>query len=319
MINAGGTFLPPEEMREIMARGRWITAGVAGRIAGKVERVQGGYRVSGRWPFASGAPFATYHSGSSRLYDDGGQPELNPETGQPLTVQVVWPATESRIHDTWDGLGLRGTGSVDIEIEDLFVPESHVSVRGSRRPYGGALYKASFQLMGHCAHALGIARCAIDAFVALVQAAAAGAPRGSYRQQRLGLQQAHQIAVAKAESLVQAARLFSWDATEQAWQSVQGDGSLDRRGGVLMMQAIIYAVRASKEAVELVFEQAGTSAVFRGRSLERCFRDIATAAQHTLTVETSYESIGQYYLSQGGPESAGVSPSFAAPPNAQQA
>ena len=64
---------------------------------------------------------------------------------------------------------------------------------------------------------------------------------------------------------------------------------------------MIHSARAAKEAVDLLFERAGTSGVHRGQALERCYRDIATAAQHTLVVETSYETIGQYYLTRGLP------------------
>jgi alkylation response protein AidB-like acyl-CoA dehydrogenase len=303
-INTGGTSLPPDEMRQILTKERWITAGVVGRMAGKAVKVAGGYRVSGRWPFASGAPFATYHTGVSLLYDENDAPVLNPATNTPATISATWPASQSTLHDTWDGLGLRGTGSVDIEVIDLFVPDAHAagffSGGRARRPYAGAIYKSIFiVLLGHAAHALGIARCAIDSFVDLVQRTQAAPAHGSYRQRRLGQQQAHHIGVAKAEALVRAGRLLAWDAAQRAWDYYRANDAPNREIDVLMQQAIIFATRASKEAVGFVFDAAGTSAVFRGRELERCYRDIATACQHTVVVETSYETVGQYYLSKG--------------------
>ena len=80
-----------------------------------------------------------------------------------------------------------------------------------------------------------------------------------------------------------------------------------------MAQSLIHSVRASKEAVGLLFEQAGTSGVYRGRTLERCYRDIATAAQHTLVVETSYDTIGQYYLTKDLPDGPQVGPGVVMP------
>jgi hypothetical protein len=70
---------------------------------------------------------------------------------------------------------------------------------------------------------------------------------------------------------------------------------------VRMAQALTYSVRNAKEAVNLVFEQAGTSAVFRGHPLEICLRDVITAAQHALVSEPAYDTVGQYLITQGWP------------------
>jgi indole-3-acetate monooxygenase len=305
-INAGQTSLPPETMQKILARERWIVAGNVGRAAGAARRVRGGYRISGRWPFTSGAPFATHLSTLSHLHDEQDQPVLDPATGAPTPVLAVVPRSRVTIHDTWDGLGLRGTSSVDVELRDLFVPDEYITRQLLGGPYEGPLFQGLFFiLMGHSAHALGIARCAIDAFVDLVHTAQARPARGSSRQARLGQQQAHQIAVARAESLVRSARLFAWDAAGQAWSRALAGQPIEQEHRVLMAQSLIHSARAAKEAVDLLFEQAGTSGVYRGRTLERCYRDIATAAQHTLVVETSYDTIGQYYLTRdlpGGPQ-----------------
>jgi indole-3-acetate monooxygenase len=300
-INSGIALLPAATMRRILAAERWISAGSLARPAGRAVRVEGGYRVTGRWPFTSGAPFATYLFGVSMVHDAGGRPVVD-EGGAPVGVTCVFPAGAATIHDTWDGLGLRGTSSVDIEVRDVFVPDEFVPEDPLAGPYPGRLYRGPyFLLMGHCAHALGVARCAIDAFTDLVHRAWDRPARGSRRQPRLGMQQAHQVAVARAESLVRSARLFAWDAAARGWAAAEGSAVLDFELRVLMAQAMIHSARSAREAVELVFDCAGASAVHRGGALERCFRDIATAGQHTLMLETSYESIGQYYLTRGLP------------------
>lgn len=313
-INAGQTSLRPDTMRQILARERWIVAGNVGRAAGAAHRVEGGYRISGRWPFTSGAPFATHISVLSHAHDERDEPVLDAATGAPTPVLAVVHRSQVTIHDTWDGLGLRGTASVDVELRDLFVPDEYVTQSLLGGPYRGPLFQGLFFiLMGHAAHALGIARCAIDAFVELVHAAQARPARGSRRQARLGQQQAHQIAVAGAESLVRSARLFAWDAAGQAWSRALAGEPIEEQDRVLMAQSLIHSVRSSKEAVGLLFEQAGTSGVYRGRTLERCYRDIATAAQHTLVVETSYDTIGQYYLTKDLPDGPQVGPGVVMP------
>lgn len=301
-INAGLTQLAAGTMRRILAAERWITAGSLGRAAGRAVRVDGGYRVTGRWPFTSGAPFATYLFATALVHDADGRP-VGDASGAPAAVACVFPAAAATIHDRWDGLGLRGTSSVDIEVRDLFVPDEFVPADPLAGPYPGRLYRGPyFVLMGHCAHALGVARCAIEAFVAIVHRAWDRPAQGSRRQPRLGTQQAHQVAVARAESLVRSARLFAWDAAARGWAGAAGSAVPDYELRVLMAQAMIHSARTAREAVELLFDCAGSSAVHRGGALERCFRDIATAGQHTLMLETSYETIGQYYLSRGLPD-----------------
>jgi indole-3-acetate monooxygenase len=315
MIQTGLTFMEPEVMREILAEGPFILAGNLGRAAGKAYRVDGGYRISGRWPFASGAPHATYLLGSSVLYDEHDQVVLHPKDGHPWSIIAVWPSSDAVLHDTWDGLGLRGTGSGDFEIDDLFVPSKHVNELGfSYRAYDRPLFRFMFAVMGHAAHALGLARAAIDSFIEISHGAST---RGSKRQRRLGNQQFHHIAVAEADALVRAARLFAWDATERAFENAHHNEIVDYELRVLMSQAITFAVRSGKKAVDTVCEQAGTSSVFRGRPLERIYRDMTTAAQHALVSENAFDTVGQYYLTRdlpGGPQ-IDVEYSYIMPPH----
>jgi alkylation response protein AidB-like acyl-CoA dehydrogenase len=309
-IQAGQTALGPETMRRILADGRYITAGAIGRAGGRALRVEGGYRISGRWPFASGAPYAAHLSGRSLVYDAHDNPVLDPALGGQAQLIAVFPRADVTIHDTWDGLGLRGTQSVDFEVSDRFVPDEFVG-ETLMSPYRGPLFRGVFFiLLGHAAHALGIARCAIDSFVQIVQRAQAKTPHGSTRQRRLGQQQAHRLAIARAESLVQSARLFAWDAARRGWEDAQRNEDVDYHLRVLMAQSMILSAQAAKEAVGMLFEQAGTSAVVRGTPLERCYRDILTAAQHTLVVETSYETIGEYYLTRSLPDGPQVDASL---------
>jgi len=304
----GLTFLDPETFERFRERGggRLILAMNLGRMAGKAVRVEGGYRVSGRWPFASGSPFATWLGGMSMVCAQDGSPVLR-ANGLPQPLLAIWPADQARIIDTWDGLGLRGTGSGDFEISDLFVPDEQVNTELFGAPnYDRALFRIKeMPEIGHGAHALGVASAALESFVAAVNSKPLP---GSSRQLAMGHMQAHQIAFARADVLVRAARTLLHETVRAAYEDATVHAELDLELRVRLREANIFTVRAAREAVGLVFEMAGSSAVYRGRPIEQAFRDINTAANHTNYVESAYTAIGSYFLTRdraGGPEIAG--------------
>jgi alkylation response protein AidB-like acyl-CoA dehydrogenase len=275
-------------------------------MGGRAVRTDGGYRITGRWPFASGSPFATWLGGMSVVCGDDGSP-VTDASGQPQRLLAIWPADQARLIDTWDGLGLRGTGSGDFEISDLFVPDEQVNPGFYGPPaYDRALFRIKeMPEVGHGAHALGIASAALEAFTSAVNAKPA---QGSARQAAMGHQQAHQIAFARADALVRAARALLHGTVRAAYAdaSVHPELSLELR--VRLREANIFAVRAAKDAVGLIFDMAGSSAVYRGRPIEQAFRDISTAANHTNYMEAAYAAVGSYYLTRDreeGPEIAG--------------
>jgi alkylation response protein AidB-like acyl-CoA dehydrogenase len=304
----GLTFLDPERFERFRLRGggRLIVAMSLGRIGGKAVKVEGGYRISGRWPFASGSPFATWLGGMSIVLDAGGSPLVD-ASGQPQRLLAIWPADQARLIDTWDGLGLRGTGSGDFEISDLFVPEEQVNPGLYSAPlYDRALFRMKeMPEVGHGAHALGIASAALESFVHTVNSRPAP---GSTRQMVMGHVQAHQIAFTRADVLIRAARALLHETVRAAFADVSAHPELSLELRVRLREANIFAVRSAKEAVSLVFELAGSSAVYRRHPIEEAFRDISTAANHTNYAETAYAGIGSYFLTrdrEGGPEIVG--------------
>jgi alkylation response protein AidB-like acyl-CoA dehydrogenase len=309
-INSGVglTFLDPDRFERFRLRGggRLILAMNLGRMAGKAVRVEGGYRISGRWPFASGSPFATWLGGLCVVSDGAGSPVLD-SSGQPQRLLAIWPADQARLIDTWDGLGLRGTGSGDIEISDLFVPDDQVNPGFYAAPrYDRALFRMKeMPEAGHGAHALGVASAALESFVGAVNMKPLA---GSTRHMAMGHMQAHQIAFARADVLVRAARALLYETVRAAYAEVKVHPELSLDLRVRLREANLFAVRSAKEAVALIFEMAGSSSVYRGRLIEQAFRDINTAANHTNYVETAYTAIGSYFLTRdrpGGPEIAG--------------
>jgi indole-3-acetate monooxygenase len=254
----------------------------------------------------SGSPFATWLGGMSAACDRDGTPVLE-ASGQPRRLLAIWPADQARLIDTWDGLGLRGTGSGDFEVADLFVPDEQVNPGFYGPPaYDRALFRIKeMPEAGHGAHALGIASAALRAFTDAVNARPA---TGSARQTAMGHEQAHQIAFARADALVRAARALLHETARAAYQDAGAHPELSLELRVRLREANIFAVRAAKEAVGLIFDMAGSGAVYRGRPIEQAFRDISTAANHTNYMETAYTAIGSYYLTrdrEAGPDIAG--------------
>ena len=301
----GLTFLDPERFERFRERGggRLILAMSLGRLGGKAVKVDGGYRVSGRWPFASGSPYATWLGGMSAVCGEDGSPLVD-AGGQPQRLLAIWPADQARLIDTWDGLGLRGTGSGDFEVTDLFVPQEQVNPGFYGPPaYDRALFRLKeMPEVGHGAHALGIASAALGSFTDAVNSKPIP---GSARHTAMGHQQAHQIAFARADVLVRAARTLLHATVRAAYEDAQARTELSMELRVRLREANIFAVRTAREAVGLIFDMAGSSAVYRGRAIEQAFRDINTAANHTNYMETAYSAIGSYFLTRdrpGGPE-----------------
>ena len=304
----GLTFLDPERFERFRQRagGRLILAMNLGRMAGKAVKVEAGYRISGRWPFASGSPFATWLGGLSVVCGEDGSPIAGAD-GQPQRLLAIWPAGQARLIDTWDGLGLRGTGSGDFEISDLFVPQEQVNPGFYSAPvYDRALFRIKeMPEVGHAAHSLGVASAALESFVDAVNTRPLP---GSTRHMAMGHMQAHQIAFARADVLIRAARALLYETVRAAYEDAKAHPELALELRVRLREANIFTVRAAKEAVGLIFEMAGSSAVYRGRPIEQAFRDINTAANHTNYADTAYTAIGSYFLTkdrESGPEVAG--------------
>jgi alkylation response protein AidB-like acyl-CoA dehydrogenase len=157
-------LLPAEGARQVFADRNCVLAGTF-RATGVAEAADGGYRIMGRWPFASGIMHASWLIGGCRVMD-GASPRLTP-AGAPVVKLMFLPRAEGHVLDTWHTGGLRGTGSHDFEVKDVFVPASR-SLRFADPPVErGPLY--SFPAISLFATliasvSLGIARHALEAF-----------------------------------------------------------------------------------------------------------------------------------------------------------
>ena len=260
------------------------------RSLGSARPVDGGYRVSGRWDFASGVHHANWLFCTCKIVD-GDTPRLTP-SGAPLTRSMWVPAAQARIEDTWSVVGLRGTGSHDFVIEDVFVPDSHTSSLADPPRQPGALYHPRMVFVtifgANVANALGIVRGALDAFADLARRSSAASPVP------LRERPAVQARFGEAEAILGAVRAFVIDAIGAACDAARGqDPSLAIARARL---AITHGVHEAVRAVDLVFHAAGTLAIYTENPLERYFRDIHVAAQHNAGFPVHYESAGKVFL-----------------------
>jgi alkylation response protein AidB-like acyl-CoA dehydrogenase len=289
MIGSGAGFLTgyldAEVCRAIFADPYASLCGNVGAPAARAVAVRGGYRVSGRWPFVSGCEHSTWISGNALVYN--GDTQCTNADGTPRTRIMIFPHHDARIIDTWSATGLRATGSHDVSVADIFVPEERSLwwSDGPRQP--GPLYPVRFMIIAHAAHALGIARAAIDALIDLAESKIPTRTTSLLRDRPLA-----QANLAQAEGLVQAARAFMWQITAEVWDLLCTDRPVTQRHRALLRLGMTVAVQSAAQAVDLMWAAAGSSPVYTSSPLERCFRDIHVATQHAVVGLFSLETVG---------------------------
>ncbi|MDA0790127.1 MAG: acyl-CoA dehydrogenase family protein [Proteobacteria bacterium] len=259
---------------------------------GRAVRESGGYRISGQWPFASGVHNAAYFWGQSVLYE-GGEP-VRGDRG-PVTLEALMPASEFEILDTWHVSGMRGSGSHDVRVESLFVPDRYISHVQANRPYAtGTLYQLppySRLAYNKIGVALGIGRAAIECFIEL---ASEKKPRGSSRPLRE--RPDAQRAVAEAEHILGSARSYAFEQINELWDCVdRGDWPSHKQRALLQLSCSGAANEAVK-AVETVYSAAGASANFESSPLERCMRDVLVVRQHIMVSPQYTDAIGRVLM-----------------------
>jgi alkylation response protein AidB-like acyl-CoA dehydrogenase len=244
-----------------------------------------GYRVSGRWPFASGSEHCAWLMGGC-LVRDGGPPRAR---------MMLFPASAARILDTWNVAGLRGSGSHDMTVEGLLVPaERSVSIIDDRPRATGPLYAFPvFGLLaiGIAAVALGIARAAVDE---LVRLACEKTPQGSRRT--LAERGVLQADVARAEALVRAGRAFLREAVDGAWAAAEVGGTIGLAERARLRLAATHATANAAHATDLVYTAGGGTSVYATSPLQRCFRDVHVATQHIMVAGPTWELAGRVLL-----------------------
>ena len=262
----------------------------------KAVAEQGGYRVTGVWPFASGSRQATWLAAHCRVYDAEDQLRRRVD-GEPVEITLVVPRSAATIKDVWHVIGLKGTGSDTYALSDVFVPDDRAIAYHALDPAEwrehGPLYSFSiYQLFGSAfpAIALGIARATLDAFVALAQTKTPAHGASLLRDNAV-----IQSQVGVAESQLTAARVFFYATWEEVWQSAQARAlSLDQR--VRLRMASIHASKQARQVVDTAYLAAGALAVLQSNPFERRFRDMHAVSQQAQSQFSIFETIGRHFL-----------------------
>jgi alkylation response protein AidB-like acyl-CoA dehydrogenase len=271
-----------------------VLAGTILAGAGTATAVAGGYRVSGRWPFASGCHQADWMCASCQIIEDG-RPRSGP-TGAPDVHAFVVPKADFKILDTWYTAGLRGTGSHDFQVTDVFVPADRFfrSVGGkSYQP--GPLYNTMItNVWGFnvASVALGIARDALDSFAELAQTKTSSRNRDTVLRDREQVQ----TRLGEAEALRRSGRAFLFEACRETWALLSAGRPVPTEQAALNRLAYANATRNAVEAVDIVFTLAGSASIYATNRIERCFRDVHMVTQHGVVGPAGFTMAGRCFL-----------------------
>ena len=287
-------YLDPDTAREIFGPPDGILAW--GAIAHEAHVVPGGYRVTGRWDFASGSRQASWLGAHVRIVEADGSKRRKPG-GAPEVRTILFPLTSATMYDVWDVIGLNGTGTDSYSVDDLFIPDRFATLRDDPAALReqGPLYKLptyfAFSL-GFAAISLGVARATLDAAVDLARG------KASFGIKAMRENNAVQGAIGRTEGDLRAARGYLYATAGEIWRDLQS-GGLTNEHRIALRLASTWTIHRAASVVEAAYRMAGATAVFRANPFERRFRDMHAITQQIQARDTHYEDVGKALLSEG--------------------
>ena len=301
MIGGGcdmfASLLPRDTYEQVYQNGPDVIIAGTVQPAGRAEAVAGGWRVKGRWPFASGCQHADWMFGLC-VMTEAGKPLPGPagEGGPPLVRGVFLPAREWHIEDTWYVAGLKGTGSHHIALRDTVVPAANLFDLVNGVPcLPGPLYQAVRQFLPlmHGASSVGMAEGALDELVAL-------ANTGRQQQQAavpMRDSETFQGELGRIAAELRAARAFLQVQAASHWRHALAGTLKDEALYTQGTQSAIWLATTCVRAADACFALAGSGAIYETSPLQRRLRDLHTAAQHFAAQQRHYVSAGKLLLS----------------------
>ncbi|MCK1477461.1 acyl-CoA dehydrogenase family protein [Bradyrhizobium sp. 197] len=287
--------LDRDTAREIFNAGPGILAW--GAIAHEARAVEGGYRVTARWDFASGSRQASWLGAHVRIVGADGTPRKNAD-GSPEVRTILFPVASATLHDVWQAIGLAGTGTDAYEVSDLFIPERFTAFRDvpSALRETGPLYRigtgSTFSL-GFAAVSLGVARATLDAAIALARGKHQSLAAHTMRDN-----QAVQGLIGRTEGDLRAARAYLYATANAMWRDLSASGEFSTAHRSAVRLAATWTIHQSARVVDTAYHMAGTTAVFRSNPFERRFRDMHAIAQQIQARDTHYEDVGKAILAE---------------------
>ena len=286
-------YLDPAVAREIFGSADSVLAW--GATAGEAQAAPGGYAATWRWNFASGVRQASWIGAHVQITEADGKKRLKPD-GKAAVRTILFPTSSAMLHDVWDVVGLRGTGTDDYEVRDLFVPERYSALRddaGERRE-AGPLYKISTSMMfglGFAAIALGVARATLDAAIETARGKTSRDLKTGMRHNNVV-----QATIGRSEAKWRAVRAYLYDTLGQIWRELDAGKPLAVDHRLALRLAATWTIHQSAEVVDAAYHMVGATAIFEVQAFERRFRDIHAIAQQIQARDIHYESVGQALL-----------------------
>jgi len=274
--------LPAETLAKAYADGPEVVFAGAVFPPPPAKKVHGGIRVTGRWSFGSGSTGAD-------LIGVGVKIEGSEQSSLPL--MAVMPAKKVTIDPVWDTIGMTGTGSHDLVVDDVFVPDEWVFVRGAESTIDCPTYRyptlaVSAQVLAICG--LGAARAAVDHVVGV-----ADKSKSITGATTLGDRANVQIHLAECKAKLDAASSWFYERTQVAWDVVAAGGKVDRELNMELRLASSHLARTSAEVARACFEMTGTMGIFKANPLSRYLTDAMVTAQHAFLGEGTFMNAGK--------------------------
>lgn len=284
--------MPAAEARHIFGdKPGVLTVGVTAPL-GRAERVDGGYCVTGRWPFGSGSDNADWICGGCMI-TEGGETVIG-DHGAPESRLLMFAADQVEREDTWHVSGLKGTGSNHFNVDNQFVPAERAIILGGKPNITRPLYKfpmLGLLAIGVASVSIGIGYKALDAFKTM---AGGKTPQGASRTlaERGSIQQ--DVALAQAD--LKSSEAYIHRAIDEAWQLATDGAKLSAEVRANLRLAAVNATERATLAVDRLYRAGGGSSIYDSNELQRCFRDIHVTTQHIMVGQPVYEVVGRVAL-----------------------
>ena len=262
--------------------------------ASRARAVDVGYRLTGKWDFASGCRQAPWMGAHCHVLEADGALRLN-RFGRPTVRTLLFPASDATLLDTWRTIGLCGTASDSYCVNDVFVSEAFSTTREdpTLRRERGQLYAFTMQCLyatGVAAVAFGIARAMLSEFITL---ASRKAPRGLARLADNAVVQAD---VARAEARLGSARAYLIETLATIYAHADDVAPIEVTDRARVRLACTNAIQGAAEVADFAYKGAGVDAIFPGSPFERRFRDMHTLSQQIQARTAHFEQVGRILL-----------------------
>ncbi len=274
-----------------MAQSGWVYPGGLG------EKVEGGYKLTGRWIFGSGSNHCDRLAAGFAVSENGvPSPGLN---GQPEWRVAIARPDQYTLHDTWYTMGLKGTGSTDYEAIDLFIPEEHTFAFSDEPKRPGSIWKQPNHFLRKMSGVpLGVARDAIDRAKGVLGDKTDRLTGQAYKDSPI-IQQT----IALAEGKLGAARAYVMESLTNQWLKLEADEPLTELERAAVMISRQQAFQTGREITRMMFDLVGGEAVYARSRFERLVRDMETACQHIVAQEKTLQTPGALLLgADNGPQ-----------------